>query len=279
MKRYREPALLMAPALVLLLVAYLLPVGQVLWLGIQQPEAERGVRFTLENYGRFFTDPYYVGVVWRTLKLSFFITVATVALGFPFAYIALKIAPRFRVWLLALVILPLMTSVVIRTFGWVIVLGRGGIVSDVLQFLGLAGRRFQLLQTEAGIVIAMVQVLLPFMTITVLGVLLRIEPRLEEAARTSGANFYQTMRHVVFPLAMPGIVSGSLLVFTLSVSSFVTPNLIGGVRLPVLASSIYRQATSTLDWNFAAALATILLVMVFVILVPYTLILSRPKGG
>jgi putative spermidine/putrescine transport system permease protein len=279
MKRYREPALLMVPALVLLLVAYLLPVGQVLWLGIQQPEADGGVRFTFENYGRFFTDPYYVGVVWRTLKLSFFITAATVALGFPFAYIALKIAPRFRVWLLALVILPLMTSVVIRTFGWVIVLGRGGIVSDLLQALGLAGRRFQLLQTETGIVIAMVQVLLPFMTITVLGVLLRIEARLEEAARTSGANFYQTMRHVVFPLSMPGIVSGSLLVFTLSVSSFVTPNLIGGVRLPVLASSIYRQATSTLDWNFAAALATILLVMVFLILVPYTLILSRPRGG
>jgi putative spermidine/putrescine transport system permease protein len=131
------------------------------------------------------------------------------------------------------------------------------------------------MQTETAIVIGMVQVLLPFMTLSILGVVTRIDPRLEEAARTMGCSFLQTLRTVVLPLAVPGIIAGSLLVFTLSASSFVTPNLLGGSRIQVLAASIYRSVTQTLDWPFAAAQAVILFVGILLILVPY----ARLAGG
>ena len=131
------------------------------------------------------------------------------------------------------------------------------------------------MQTETAIVIGMVQVLLPFMTLSILGVVTRIDTRLEEAARTMGCTFLQSLRTVVLPLALPGIVAGSLLVFTLSASSFVTPNLLGGSRIQVLAASIYRSVTQTLDWPFAAAQAVILFVGILIILVPY----ARLGGG
>jgi len=175
-------------------------------------------------------------------------------------------------------VLPLMTSVVVRTFGWIIVLGRGGPIADLLMLTGQGAPDATLLHTETGINIAIVQLLLPFMTLTTLGVIGGIHRHLEEAARTMGAGFYRTLRHVVLPLSMPGLVSGSLLVFALSISSFVTPNLVGGVRLPVMAGAIYQQATSTLDWQFAAAQSTLLLAAVLGLLVPY-LALMRTRHG
>jgi putative spermidine/putrescine transport system permease protein len=171
-----------------------------------------------------------------------------------------------------------MTSVVVRTFGWMVLLGRGGLIPFTLWKMGFVGRNFTLMQTEAAIIIGMVQVLLPFMTLSILGVVMKIDPRLEEAARTMGCDFVATLRTVVLPLAMPGIVAGSLLVFTLSVSSFITPSLLGGVRLPVLAGSIYEAATKTLEWHFAAAQSVVLLVGVLAVLVPY-IRLSRQSHG
>lgn len=180
--------------------------------------------------------------------------------------------------MIVLVILPLMTSVVIRTFGWMVLLSRSGLIPDILRDLGLVGRSFAIMQTEAAIVIGMVQVLLPFMTLSILGVLTRVDQRLEEAARTMGCSFLQAIRYVVLPLSLPGIVAGSLLTFTLSASSFVTPNLLGGARIQVLAASIYRSVTQTLDWPFAAAQAVILFVGVLLLLVPYARI-TRVRHG
>jgi putative spermidine/putrescine transport system permease protein len=206
------------------------------------------------------------------------ITAITVVLGFPIAYIIARSGPRLRLVLLIMTILPLMTSVVIRTFGWVIVLSRGGPLTDILHAAGLVERNFALLYTETGIVLAMVQVLLPFMAITTLGAISAIDTRIEEAARTMGCSFWRSLWHVVLPLSIPGIVSGSLLVFALSINSFVTPSLVGGVRLPVLAWSIYQQATSTLDWHFAAAQSVFLLLLVMAIIIPYLALMRRKNG-
>lgn len=183
-----------------------------------------------------------------------------------------------RLWLTIMVILPLMTSVVIRTFGWMVVLTRSGLIPTVLRDMGLVERNFALMQTETAIVIGMVQVLLPFMTLSVLGVLTRIDERLEEAARTMGCSFLQTIRVVVLPLSLPGIVAGSLLCFTLSASSFVTPNLLGGARIQVLAASIYKSVTQVLDWPFAAAQAVILFAGILLVLAPY-IRLTRQEHG
>jgi putative spermidine/putrescine transport system permease protein len=156
-------------------------------------------------------------------------------------------------------------------------LGRNGLLARLLEPIGLAAPGFSLMHTETGIVVAMVQVLLPFMVLTVLAAMGRIDRSLEEAARTAGASFYATLWHVVLPLARPGIVSGALLVLALSMSSFVTPTLVGGVRLPVLAGAIYQQVNGTHDWNFAAAQAALLLLLALAVIVPYARF-ARARG-
>jgi putative spermidine/putrescine transport system permease protein len=271
----REDLALVAPGVILLAVAFFLPIGEVLTLSLFH---EPGAQVTLEHFARFFSDPYFAGVAGRTVRLSLIITLIAAAVGFPLAYIMARVSPRLRLWLIILVVLPLMTSVVVRTFGWIVLLGRGGLVPFTLWKMGLVGRNFHLMQTEAAIVIGMTQVLLPFMTLSILGVVMKIDTRLEEAARTMGCGFTATLRTVVLPLAMPGIVAGSLLVFTLSVSSFITPSLLGGVRLPVLAGSIYEATTKTLEWNFAAAQSVVLLLGVLAVLVPYIRLTRRAHG-
>ena len=266
-----ENALLVSPGLLLLALAFFLPIARMLGLSVM---AEEG-GFTLAHFAQFVSEPYYLGVLWRTIRLSFIITLVSALIGFPLAYIMARTGPRARLWLIIVILLPLMTSVVIRTFGWMVIFERGGIVSGTLYDLGLVKRNFTLMRTETAIVIGMVQVLLPFMTLSILGVITRIDQRLEEAARTMGCNFLQSFRHVVLPLSMPGIAAGSLLAFTLSASSFVTPSLLGGPRLQVLASSIYSSVTQTLDWHFAAAQAVILFFGIALTLIPY----FRLTGG
>ena len=267
-----EPALLLAPGLVCLLALFFLPVGLLVAESFVTVGTEGARALGLSHYARFFADDYYLGVMWRTFRLSFVITAVTLVLGFPIAYIMARGSGRVAMWLGILVIMPLMVSVVIRTFGWMVLMGRGGLLVEVGQWLGFGGRRFQLMRTEAGIVIALGQVLLPFMTLTLYGVVAGIDRRLEEASRTMGAGFFGTLARVTVPLSLPGIVSGSLLVFALSISSFITPALVGGVRLPMLASSIYQQALTTMDWSFAAAQAMILLLAVLLVIVPYTML-------
>lgn len=270
-----EPLVLVTPGIALLFGAFLFPVGQILILSVAPPADGLGM---WANFARFFADDYYLRVAWRTFRLSCLITLITALIGFPLAYVMAR-APRWLAFLLLLLtVLPLMTSVVVRTFGWMMVLGRGGPVTELLQLLGFGARAAVLLHTETGIVVAMVQVLLPFMVLTTLGVIAGIHPYLEDAARTMGASFYRTLRHVVLPLSAPGLVSGSLLVFAISMSSFITPNLVGGVRLPVMAGAIYQQAIHTLDWSFAAAQSTLLLVAVLGLLVPYLALMRRARS-
>jgi putative spermidine/putrescine transport system permease protein len=268
-----ENLLLALPGLALLALAFFLPIGQMLVLSVSGASG-----LTLEHFSRFLSDPFYLNILWRTVRLSLIITVICAVLGFPYAYIMARVSPRLRMWMVVAVILPLMTSVVVRTFGWMVLLSRNGLISQWARDLGWAERNFQIMHSEAAIVIGMVQVLLPFMALSILGVITRIDTRLEEASRTMGASFLGTLRTVVLPLSMPGIVAGSLLVFTLSASSFITPSLMGGARIQVLAGLVYKSVTQTLEWPFAAAQAVILFVGVLMVLIPYVRV-STPRHG
>lgn len=274
MQEQRDDWLIAAPGILLLCFAFLLPVALILALGVQNPDGA----FTFAYIARFVTEPYYLGVAWRTIKLSCLVTLICAVAGFPFAYVMARGGPRLRVWLMICITLPLMTSVVVRTFGWMVILGRGGVVPDALLWLGFELRNFSLMQTEAAIVIGMTQILFPFMVLTILGVLMKLDRQLEEAARVMGCSFLDAVGAVVLPLSIPGIVAGSLLVFTLSVSYFITPSLLGGARLPVLAGSIYETATKTQDWPFAAAQSLILFAGVIILLVPYVRLTSKRHG-
>lgn len=269
-----ESRLLLTPGVLLLVVAFFVPIASMLHLSLVTDDG-----YGLQHFQRFFQDSYYTMVLWRTIRLSILITLLCTVIGFPLAYIMSRVGPTARLWLIAAVILPLMTSVVIRTFGWVVILNRSGPIAELMRSLDLVGRSWSLMGTESAIVIGMVQVLIPFMTLSILSVMSKIDPRLEEAARSMGCNFFQSITRVILPLAVPGILAGSLLVFTLSASSFITPALLGGVRLPVLAGAIYESVTQTRDWNFAAAQSVILFFGVILLLVPYVRWMSKSSGG
>jgi putative spermidine/putrescine transport system permease protein len=270
----RDDWIIAAPGFLLLGLGFLVPVCSIMILGVQSPDGS----FTASHIHRFLSDPHYLGIAWRTIKLSLLITVVCALFGFPFAYIMARADPRLRLWLIILITLPLMTSVVVRTFGWMVLLGRGGLIPHSLYLLGLVRRNYSLMHTEIAIVVGMIQILFPFMVLSILGVISRVDQHLEEAARIMGCSFLGSVRRVVLPLSAPGIVAGSLLVFTLSASYFVTPSLLGGARLPVLAGSIYETATKAQEWPFAAAQSLILFVGVLLLLIPYIRI-SRNVGG
>lgn len=258
----KEPWLLLLPAIVLLALAFITPVAGMLLMSVQSPAGG----FTLDNFTRLFTSEYHLQAALRSLRLGVIQTVITLIIAVPLSYIMARAGSKVRSFLLIVVILPLMTSVVVRTFGWVVLMGPSGLMMQIPGAEFLVGGTQGFLGTETGVVIAMVQVLLPFAVLSILGVISGIKPQLEEASRTLGAGFWRTLRHVVLPLSVPGIVAGASLVFVLSVSSFITPRFIGGSQIPVFAQTIYVDATTNLDWAFAAAQAVLLFAGVMLVL-------------
>ncbi|AVL98622.1 MULTISPECIES: ABC transporter permease [Microbacterium] len=258
----KEPWLLLLPAIVLLALAFVTPVAGMLLMSVQSPAGG----FTLDNFTRLFASEYHLQAALRSLRLGVIQTVITLVIAVPLSYIMARAGSKVRSFLLIVVILPLMTSVVVRTFGWVVLMGPSGLMMQIPGAEFLVGGTQGFLGTETGVVIAMVQVLLPFAVLSILGVISGIRPQLEEASRTLGAGFWRTLRHVVLPLSVPGIVAGASLVFVLSVSSFITPRFIGGSQIPVFAQTIYVDATTNLDWAFAAAQAVLLFAGVMLVL-------------
>ena len=258
----RESWLLLLPAIVLLALAFITPVAGMLLMSVQSSAGG----FTLDNFTRLFTSEYHLQAALRSLRLGVIQTVITLIIAIPLSYVMARAGSRVRSLLLIVVILPLMTSVVVRTFGWVVLMGPRGLLMQIPGAELLVGGTQGFLGTETGVVIAMVQVLLPFAVLSILGVISGIKPQLEEASRTLGAGFWRTLWHVVLPLAVPGIVAGASLVFVLSVSSFITPRFIGGAQIPVFAQTIYVDATTNLDWSFAAAQAVLLFAGVMLVL-------------
>ena len=258
----KEPWLLLLPAIVLLALAFVTPVAGMLLMSVQSPAGG----FTLDNFTRLFASEYHLQAALRSLRLGVIQTVIPLVIAVPLSYIMARAGSKVRSFLLIVVILPLMTSVVVRTFGWVVLMGPSGLMMQIPGAEFLVGGTQGFLGTETGVVIAMVQVLLPFAVLSILGVISGIRPQLEEASRTLGAGFWRTLRHVVLPLSVPGIVAGASLVFVLSVSSFITPRFIGGSQIPVFAQTIYVDATTNLDWAFAAAQAVLLFAGVMLVL-------------
>lgn len=259
-KRSAEPWLLVLPLIALLLIAFVIPVARTLLASFTTDSSG----FTLDNFARFFGSSVSLGASERSLRMAFIQTIASIVIAVPLAYIMAGLSAKARAFMMIATILPLMTSVVIRTFGWVILMGPSGPLAGIPGFLELSQARQGLLGTELGVNIAMVQVLVPFAVLSVLGVINGIDGRLREASRTMGAGFLGTFRHVVLPLALPGIVSGATLCFALSISSFITPNLIGGAQLPVIAGFIYHDATVSNDIPFAATQAVLILAVVVI---------------
>ena len=218
--------------------------------------------FTTKNYVRILGDSYYLSIVARTLRLALLTSVCTLAIGYPVALYLLVASAKRRALIILLVISPLLVSVVVRTFGWLIILGPNGLIDSALSLIST--EHSALLHTEAAVVIGLSNVLLPFLVLSISTSLQSIDPAVPLAAASLGANPWRVFTQVILPLSLPGVAAGTLIVFSLASSSFVTPALLGGSEYKVLSSMIYQQALVLQNWPLAAALAVVLMIVVLV---------------
>lgn len=234
--------------------------------------------WSVANYVRLVTDGYFLSVIFRTLWVSLLATLICIAIGYPVAYHLVRSSGRMATVLIFLLVAPLMTSILMRTYGWQVLLARGGMINTILLDLGLIDRPMRIIQSPVSVMIGIVHILVPYMVISIAAVLQGVDRRLEEAAGILGAGPVRTFLNVTLPLSMPGIVTGSIIVFMMANGSFLTMLLLGNntvVTLPVL---IYQQFTLVGDAKFSAAMGNILLVLALVCLF-LQLRLVRPKGG
>jgi putative spermidine/putrescine transport system permease protein len=232
-------------------------------------------RPTLANYTHFLGDPYYLRTLLLTVKLSLVTTLCALVLGYLVAFQLIR-STRSRTArrLTYLVVLaPLFTSSIVRSFGWMVGLGNAGFVNRVLRDLGIVDAPVRLIFNETGVVIGLTHILLPFMVLSVAAVLQNIDPVLEEAAMDLGASRLVTFVTVTLPLSLPGVVAGSLIVFSLAMSAYVTPAVLSGGRLKVVPMLVYEAYVSVFDWGFGAAMAMILLGLTLAITAVYTRLL------
>jgi putative spermidine/putrescine transport system permease protein len=221
--------------------------------------------FGIRQYVLFFGDSYNRGILWQTLMLGVATTLVTIVLGYPVAHLYVVSPARWRRLLMVLILLPLLTSSVVRTFAWVVILGNEGLVNTLLFAFGRTGDPIKLLYTPLAVILSLAQIELPLMVLPLITTLSSLDSRLPEASHALGASSWRTWWRINLPLAMPGLLSGTLLVFNGAVSAFVVQTLVGGGQLMYMPFYIYEQAIQTQNYPFAAALAMILLLSVLVI--------------
>ncbi|WP_051235766.1 ABC transporter permease [Ottowia thiooxydans] len=257
----RAPLWLSLPAVVFIGLLFLAPVFYLLLTSVLDTSAGRWA-WSLDLYRTFFADSYN----WQLLARTFYISLATVAaslvLAFPVALFMRSLPPRQRTLLAIVLLSPLLTSVVVRTLAWVVLLGPKGLLNNALASLGLGP--IAVMYTDVGVIIGLTHVYFGYMLLSIMASVLKIDDRLLLAAQNLGASHWQTLRQVVLPLSKPGIVTGSVLVFTMSASAYVTPALLGGSKTKVMATEIYDQAIQYLEWREAAVIACVLFAGVWV---------------
>ncbi|MBI4590331.1 MAG: ABC transporter permease [Candidatus Rokubacteria bacterium] len=254
------PWLLLLPGLLVLVPFYVVPMLSTFLLSFY------GVRdfavvteLTVENYTRIFGDWFYLRSLLTTMRISLIVCAFTLVLGYPLAWEIARARGRYRAALTLIVLAPLLVGLIVRSYGWLIVLGPRGLINNTFLAMGIIDRPFPLLWTEAAIYIGLAHVFLPFMVLGVLGSLQSLDWNLVLAARSLGATRTAAWRRVVLPLSLPGVGAGTMLVFALSMSAFVTPVMLGGKAARVLAVYAWQQNTVVLDYPFGAALAVVLL--------------------
>lgn len=248
----RRLAALGIPAVLLLAVLFAYPVLRLMSLSL-----EGG---SLQWYAKALGEGLYLEVFWITFRIAALVTLAAFVLGYPVAYF---LATTTRFWStlgFVFIVLPLWTSILVRTYAWMVLLGRNGVVNKALLELGLASEPLPLLHNELGVVIGMVHVLMPYMVLPIYSALKRLDPSLMQAAEGLGAPAWRIFLRIVLPLTAEGIFAGAILVFVLSLGFFITPALLGGGRVIMIAVLIEQQVRDLLNWSFAGALAVVLLV-------------------
>ncbi|MDB5786419.1 ABC transporter permease subunit [Caballeronia mineralivorans] len=265
-----------APIIVLLLVMLVYPVGQLLLLSVHNNSG-----FTLVEYKRLFASSVYVDVLLITLKVSLWTTFFSVLTGYPIAYLISSLTRERKNRLLFWVLLSFWTSFLVRTFAWVVLLGRNGVINQVLLGLGIIDRPLSLLYNFSAVIVGMVHALMPLAVLTMLSVMENIDRRLPSAAATLGARPGTVFWKVYFPLSLPGVAAGALMVFVTAIGFFITPTLLGGRHQTMITQLIIDQVMQALNWGFAGAISVLLLAVVLLVFLIYDRMvgLSTMAGG
>ncbi|UED75283.1 ABC transporter permease [Brevibacillus sp. DP1.3A] len=235
--------------------------------------------FTIQGYLQFLTDAYFLKIMLTTLQVSLVTTIACVLIGFPAAYYISKLGPRKKGILLALAIFPLLTSSVVRSFSWMIILGKKGLLNSSLLAIGLIDKPLEILYTPTAMMIGLIHLFLPLIIITLVGVMENIDPDLLKAAESLGASKLIAFWKVIVPLSVPGLIIGSILVFVGSLTAYTTPALLGG-KQRVISTFLYQNAITLNDWHLASVIATIMIVITFVVIYFMNKLATKlnPKG-
>lgn len=271
-------AALIAPALLLFSAFFALPLAVMALMSVLtgNPMFDDDVRFTAGHYQRMIEDSYHAEVIWTSFRIALCTTAAALLIGYPLAHLMARTRSRLgRTLLLMAVLSPMLIGIVVRTYAWMTLLADNGVINQTLRGLGLTQTHIPLMYNEFGIIVALVHIYVPFMVLTLTGVIGRIDERLEEAAQSLGAAPLRAFFEVTLPLSLPGIVAGSLLVFALAISAYVTPILMGGFSIMTLPMLIYQQIGGSFNLGFAAALGLVLLVLSLGLIVLYNVALAR----
>jgi putative spermidine/putrescine transport system permease protein len=253
---------------------FAVPLVLLLWVSLQGNGTP-----DMAQYARFFADGLGARVLLQTLRIGLETTLGSLLLAYPLALIYRSAPGWGRSVITLIVLLPLLTSVVVRTFAWIVILGRQGLVNNILQSFGLIDAPLRLLYTEGGLVTALVQVQMPLMFLPLAGTLVRIAPNLEDASAALGAGAWRTFVRVTLPLSLPGALAGCTLTFAAAVTAFITQTLVGGGQMLLMPSYIYQQAITLQNWPFAAAISMIFLAAVLAVLAGFTALSRLARGA
>ncbi|TWG91791.1 putative spermidine/putrescine transport system permease protein [Mesorhizobium sp. J18] len=260
--------LLLIPPLIVLGLLYLLPVFNLIRISFVEYDPQVGIipNYQLGNYVELLGDGFYFEVLWRTIRLSLLTTLFCALLGYPIAVYLIRSTGWRQTAMFIILLMPLVTSVTVMSYGWLILLGRNGVINLTLAGLGILDTSRQLMYNETAIVVGLVHVLVVFMVISIAASLQSIDQSWIRAARGLGASPATAFRTITFPLSLPGLRTGALLVFVLSMSAYATPTLLGGTRHKFLSYLVYQQAISLYNWPSGAAMAVVLLISTTVLL-------------
>lgn len=267
--------LLLVPALIALLLLFVYPISSIFLRSFFSPD------FTLEHYAYFFKTPLYGKVLWITFQISIMSTLSALMVGYPIAYVLRRARPGIRNFFFMAITLSFMISLLVRNYSWIIVLQRNGVLNMVLSYLGLIDQPLKLLHNKFSVMVGMTHIFVPYIVFPIYSVMTGVDLNLEKAAQNLGAGRWQTFWRISFPLSLPGIGAGALLVFIMALGYFITPALLGGRKEQMLSNLIQIQVVDLLNWPFASAMSVILLIATLIVFSIYNRYLGveRLWGG
>lgn len=271
LKKWGNPAYL--PLLITMLVGFVMPLGRIVWMSLFNPN------FTLEYYHAFFSSSTYIEIFLRTFRTAFTVTLSCLFLGYPVAFFLASLKPRTASVLRIFVVIPFWVSILIRTFAWKVILGNTGVINKFLMGLGLIDKPLALLYNSFAVNVSMTHILLPFMILSLYGVMKGINPSFFNAGLSLGAHPWRAFIDIYLPISVPGILSGTLMVFIQALGFYITPSILGGSGDTMMPVVIDLQVNRAMNWNLASAMAVILLAATLLIIGLYTKLLGADQLG